>query len=73
MRHVIALATFFLVSCIPAKTVLDLAQVACIIANAESEERVVKDVCRLTNDVMPYARFLIAEQRAATRKAGVCK
>lgn len=61
-------------SCTPgerqaAKSALDVLQVACIIANAESDDATVAQVCGIANDLMPDLEKILSAQRKATRKA----
>ena len=59
-----------------AKTVLDIAQVACIIAHAESTDATVAQVCGVADTLIPDLQRILGEQRKALAKAkkdGVCK
>jgi hypothetical protein len=60
-----------------ARTVLDVAAIACVIANAESDDATVRTVCHLEQVAADDLRRLLGEQRAAARryaasKAGAC-
>lgn len=61
-----------------AKTVLSAVQVACIIANSESDDSTIQSVCDFTRDMMPIVKGLVSEQKAASRRyadsvAGQCR
>jgi hypothetical protein len=63
-----------LLSCSPAankkvaNTALDLAQIACILLNAESDDATLQKVCGFAQDVLPDVQKLVSEQRAASRR-----
>ncbi len=72
-----------LTSCTPgarrdvARGALDVASIACVIANAESDDATVRTVCHLEQLVDEDLRRLVGEQRAASRRyaasrAGAC-
>jgi hypothetical protein len=50
------------------QTALDVAQIACVIANAESDDTAVREICRITDLLLPDVRRILAEQRAASRR-----
>ncbi len=52
-----------------AKTVLDIAQVACIIAHAESQDATVAQVCNVADTLIPDLQRILGEQRKALAKA----
>lgn len=49
-------------------TALDVAKVACIIANAESSAAVVKTVCGILDAETPALQTILGEQRKASRR-----
>lgn len=51
----------------PSQTVLDLTQIACVIANAESDDATVRRVCRIVDAVVPELEKLLSTTRAANR------
>lgn len=51
------------------KSVLDVAQVACIIANASSSDATVAQVCGVADVLIPDLQKILATQRAALAKA----
>lgn len=51
-----------------AQTALDVAQIACVIANAESDDSSVQEICRITDLLLPDVRRILSEQRAASRR-----
>jgi hypothetical protein len=73
MKHLPLGAVLLLAGCSAAarrdaQTALDVAQIACVIANAESDDGTVQEICRITDAVVPDLRKLLAEQRAASRR-----
>lgn len=69
-----------LVACSPAanqkaaSTALDLTQIACVIANAESDDATLKAVCNIASDLIPEVQPLIASTKVHHAKmAGRCK
>ncbi len=50
------------------QTALDVAQIACVIAHAESDDTTVQEVCQIADALMPDVRRVLAEQRAASRR-----
>lgn len=52
-----------------ARTVLDVVQVACVIAHQELPETDVAKVCGVADDLLPPMRRVLAESRAASAKA----
>lgn len=59
-----------------AKTVLDVAQIACIIANAESTDATVAQVCSVADALLPDLQKILGEERKAlakAKKAAACK
>lgn len=60
---VLAIATWTALgaACIPsAKSVLDVANIACVIANAELDDKALRDACALADDLLPQARKVAA-------------
>ncbi len=58
-----------------AKTVLDVAQVACIIAHAESQDATVAQICGVADNLIPDLQKILGEQRkalAAAKKKAAC-
>lgn len=53
-----------------ARSVLDIAQVTCIIARQEAPESDIAKACGVADDLMPDLRRLLAESRAASARAG---
>jgi hypothetical protein len=51
-----------------ARTALDVVQIACVIANAESDDATVREICRIANALLPDVKHILAEQRAASRR-----
>jgi len=51
-----------------AQTALEVAQIACAIANAESDDKAVQEACRIADALMADVKRLLAEQRAASRR-----
>jgi hypothetical protein len=51
-----------------AKTALDVVSVACIIANAESQDATVQQVCGIADVLVPDMQRIIGEQRTAARR-----
>jgi hypothetical protein len=50
------------------QTALDVAQIACVIAHAESDDATVQEICQVADVLMPDVRRVLAEQRAASRR-----
>lgn len=50
------------------QTALDVAQIACVIAHAESDDTTVQEICQVVDALMPDVRRVLAEQRAASRR-----
>lgn len=58
-----------------ARSALDVAAIACAIANAASTDDTVAQVCGITDALLPDLRVILAEQRkqlAKARRAGAC-
>lgn len=58
-----------------ARTVLDVAAIACAIAHAESTDDTVAQVCGIADALLPDLRTILAEQRkqlAKAKRAGAC-
>lgn len=60
------------------KTVLDVVQVSCIIANATLPDDRVRDVCSVADDLVPAMRDVLSAQRTAAARqasgmAGSCR
>lgn len=59
-----------------AKVALDIAQIACAIAHAETDDQTVAQVCGISDLLIPDLKAILSEQRkavAAARKAGACE
>ena len=50
------------------RTVLDVVQVSCIIANATLPDDRVRQACDVADDLVPAMRDVLGEQRAALRR-----
>lgn len=58
-----------------AKTVLDITQLTCAIAHAESSDATVAQICGVADALIPDLEKLLAEHRkkvAAARRLGAC-
>jgi hypothetical protein len=51
-----------------ARTVLDVVQIACILANAESDDETVLRTCRIASEVLPDLKEILAAQRRAAEQ-----
>ena len=52
----------------PARTFLDVARIACIVANAESDDATVQRICGVVDELAPAMREVLAAQRTASRR-----
>lgn len=59
------------------RTALDITQTLCIVANAQSDDATVAQVCGITEALLPEMRRLASAQRTAAaqhaRNVGACK
>ena len=75
-----AIASILLASCAlftkeNARTVLDISQVLCVVAHAETDDQSVQQICGIADALVPDLRRLLAEQRTAVaraQRAGAC-
>ncbi len=73
MRRALLFGAFALAGCSAitrrdVQTALDVAQIACVIAHAESDDATVQEICQVADVLMPDVRRVLAEQRAASRR-----
>lgn len=55
------------------QTALDVAEVICIIANAESDDQTVKTICNIIDEKSDAFRAVLVEQRKASRQFAAAK
>jgi hypothetical protein len=63
----------FVFACSPSanktlRSVLDIIQIGCIIANAESDDANIQKACGVADDLLPDLRKIVAQERAASRR-----
>ena len=77
MKKALALVFGFSMACVAGcglftkqnlHTALDIANVLCIVANAELPDENVQKVCNVADALIPDMKKLIGEQRASSRK-----
>ncbi len=56
-----------------AKTVLDVANIACIIANATSSDATIQQACGIVDDLLPSMREVLNSHRMAAAKYEAAK